>query len=267
MKYLSYRRVSKNERDTGSVSLEWQAAEIKRWCERYKVKEIQDSFDDGVTARKPLGKRPGGKELLERANGGPCTVVCAHMDRIFRSTREFLNQTFEWASKGILFVAVNGGVDLVTAEGRCFATCMAAFHQLEREKTSERSLSRGAQRKRSGMRHCAYAPYGFRWDGITTDDDGKKSGGVPVRDEIEQQWISKMREWQAKGWSFRRIADELNSLQVPTRKGKPWIFTSVRKILTTAKARLSKRKREDGKGHAAPDLNVYLPHDLEEAAE
>lgn len=263
MKYLSYRRVSKNEKDTGSVSLEWQEAEIQRWCARNKVTKIEDSSDNGVTARKPLGKRPGGKELLDRADRGPCTVVCAHMDRVFRSTREFLNQTFEWASKGILFVAVNGGMDLLTAEGRCFATCMAAFHQLEREKTSERNLGRGKERKRLGMRHCAYAPYGFRWDGVVVDEEGKTKGGTRVRDEGEQSWITKMLEWQSKGWSLRRIAAQLNDSGVPTRKGKPWIFSSVQKVLDTARARLSKKKREDGKGHAAPDLTIHVEPDNE----
>jgi DNA invertase Pin-like site-specific DNA recombinase len=263
MKYLSYRRVSRNEKDTGSVSLEWQAAEIQRWCERNKVKEIHDSHDDGVSAKKPLGKRPGGKELLDRANGGPCTVICAHMDRIFRSTREFLNQTFEWASKGILFVPVNGGADLNTPEGRAIATCFAAFHQLEREKTSERAITRGLQRKKSGMRYLWGAPYGFRFEGETIDKKGKKSGGTLSRNEEEQAWILKMKEWKSKGWTLREIAAELNKLGVPTRKGKPWIHSSVQKVLDTAKARLSKRKREDGKGVAAPDLTIHVEPDIE----
>lgn len=267
MKYLSYRRVSKNEKDTGSVSLEWQAAEIQRWCARNKVAHIDDSEDDGVTARKPLEKRRGGKELLERANGGPCTVVCAHMDRVFRNTREFLNQTFEWATRGVLFVAVNGGTDLSTPEGRAIATCFAAFHQLEREKTGERNRSRGQHRKQTGLRHCAYAPYGFRWEGGTIGQDGKKKDESPVRDEKEQAQIVKMREWQSRGWSLREIAAELNRLGVPTRKGKPWIHSAVQKILDTAKARLSKKKREDGKGHAAPDLTIHVKPDEKDGDE
>jgi DNA invertase Pin-like site-specific DNA recombinase len=258
MKYLSYRRVSKNEKDTGSVSLEWQAAEIGRWCARNKVAQIQDSHDDGVTARKPLSKRPGGKELLERANGGPCTVVCAHMDRIFRSTREFLNQTFEWASKGVLFVSVNGGMDLTTAEGRCFATCMAAFHQLEREKTSERNRSRGQQRKEMGARYLRDAPYGFRFQGETTDERGKKSGGTLVRDENEQAAITKMKDWRRSGWSLRKIAAGLNVAGIAPRRGECWSHTSVQAILETASARLSKKKAKDGKGHVAPDLSIHV---------
>ena len=267
MKYLSYRRVSKNEKDTGSVSLEWQEAEIKRWLARHKVPDCKDFPDDGVTARKPLGKRKGGKELLAAAEGGPCTVICAHMDRVFRNTREFLNQTFEWASKGILFISVNGGMDLQTAEGRCFATCMAAFHQLEREKTSERNRTRGQQRKDTGQRHCAYAPYGFRWEGVTVDEKGRKSGGSLVRDETEQGWIAKMKDWQVKGWTLRRVAAELNSRGVPTRKGKPWIHSSVQKVLDTAKARLSKKKRDDGNGHVAPDLTLHVEPDEKDGDE
>ena len=267
MKYLRYRRVSKNEKDTGSVSLEWQAAEIQRWCDRHKIKDSQDFCDNGVTAQRPLGRRKEGKKLLVNAENGPCTVICAHQDRIFRSTREFLNQTFQWASKGILFVSVNGGTDLTTSEGRCYATCMAAFHQLEREKTSERAISRGAERKQLGMRYLRDAPYGFRFEGEVTDEKGKKSGGTLLRNEEEQKQIAWMKEKQSQGWTLRKIAAGLNAAGVPTRRGKPWKHSSVATILDTAKARLSKRKPKDGREHLAPDLTIHVEPDEKDGDE
>lgn len=267
MKYLRYRRVSKNEKDTGSISLEWQAAEVERWAARHKVKIDGDFADDGVSAKKPLARRKQGKELLAAIDGGPCTVVCAHMDRIFRSTREFLNQTFEWASKGILFVSVNGGVDLTTPEGRCFATCMAAFHQLEREKTSERAITRGKERKAMGVRYLADAPYGFRFEGETIDAKGKRSGGTLVRDESEATIIEKCKEWRASGWTLRKIASELDRRGVAPRRAKKWNAMSVRRIILTARARLSKKKTERGKGYLAPDLTIHVEPDEKEGEE
>jgi DNA invertase Pin-like site-specific DNA recombinase len=267
MKYLSYRRVSKREKDTGSVSLEWQRAEIDRWLSRKKVILDKDHCDDGISAQRPLGRRPGGSQLVADAADGPCTVICAHMDRIFRSSREFQNQTYEWASKGILFVAVNGGVDLATPEGRCFAVCMSAFHQLEREKVSERAISRGVERKRLGMRHLRDAEYGFRFDGETIDSEGKRHGGKYVRDEAEQAVIKKIREWRRNLWTLRKIAAELNILGIETRRGKPWQHSSVQKIIDTISERIGKKKKQEDHGLAAPCLTLHVDENFKESGE
>ena len=118
-----------------------------------------------------------------------------------------------------------------------------------------------------GMRYLRDAPYGFRFDGEVTDEHGKKSGGTLVRDENEQAHIAKMRDWQSRGWTLRKIAAALNMAGVPTRRGKPWSHSSVQKILDTAAARMSKRKREDGKGHAAPDLALHFESETKDGEE
>jgi|SRR5579871_1528560 len=258
MKYFSYRRVSKDPKDTGSVSLEWQAAEIKRWLASKKRELSGDFVDDGVSAKRPLHRRKGGAELMWATEKGNCVVIVAKVDRIFRDTQDFLTTVNEWARRNVTLESVNDHLDLVSPTGEFIATVMAAVNQLERRTTGERNRTRGMHRKKTGLRHCAYAPYGFRWEGMEVDEDGKTTGGTPVPDEAEQRWIAKMREWQRNGWSLREIAAELNKLKVPTRKGGPWIHTSVQKVIDTARARLSKKRREDGKGYAAPDLSLHV---------
>jgi transposase len=144
---------------------------------------------------------------------------------------------------------------------------MAAFHQLEREKTSERAVTRGKERKRLGMRYLRDAPYGKRFEGETVDAKGKRSGGTEVDDEKEQAVIMKMKKWRSQGWTLRRIANELNKTGVPTRRGKPWSKSSVHDILDTIDERLGKKKREDGKGNTGPDLKPFVEGDFKEPEE
>jgi len=261
MKYFSYRRVSKREKVTGSCSLEWQAGEIQRWCDKRNVALDGDFADDGVTAAKPLRRRPKGAELLAAVAGGDCTVIVAKADRMFRETEEFLETWREWADKGVDLKSPNDVLDRLSASGRLNATILAAVAEFERLTIGERTRTRIEHRKKSGMRHCAYAAYGWRWEGVTVDAEGKKSGGFSVPNEEEQRWIAKMRDWEEKGWTLRRIAAELNRLGVPTRKGSGWRHSSVSKILNTATARLRKRKLDDGKTCAAPDLTLRIKRD------
>ena len=264
MKYVSYRRVSKRERDTGSCSLGWQAAEIARWCEKKGVELADDFSDDGQSAGRPLRRRPKGAALLAAAADGDCTIIVAKADRIFRETEEFLTTWSQWMRQGVVLKSANDELDMLSAAGKLTATIQAAVAEYERETIGERTRTRIQHRKQAGLRYLRDARYGFRFQGEVVDENGKKSGGTEVMDESEQATIAKMKDWQSRGWTLRKIASALNVAGVPTRRGKPWKHSSVAEILSTAKARLSKKKGEDGKGHVSLDLNVYLPHDIEE---
>ena len=257
MKYYSYRRVSKKEKDTGSVSLPWQKSEIDRWLTQRKVALDGDFPDDGVSAQKHLRDRPQGALLMNAAAEGPCTVIVAKLDRVFRDTEDFLVTWSEWNRGGVILDSVNDKLEMLTATGKLSATIIAAVHEWERETIGERTRSRGLQRKQTGLRYLRDAPYGFRFEGEVTDEKGRKSGGTLVKDEREQGVIQMIRNWRKAGLTLRKIAAGLNIAGEPTRRGKPWIHSSVQTIIDTVKARIAQKKREDGAGPAAPDLNLY----------
>jgi DNA invertase Pin-like site-specific DNA recombinase len=267
MKFYSYRRVSKDPKDTGSVSLEWQASEIRRWLSENKKELSEDFCDDGVSARRPLRARKGGAALVRATAGGNCTVIVAKVDRIFRDTQDFLVTVNEWARRGVILESVNDRLDLVSPAGEFMATVMAAVNQLERRTVGERNKTRGIHRKESGQRYLRDAPYGFRFDGETTDENGKKSGGTLVKDDLEQAVLLKISQHRGRGFPLRHIAEELNKGGVPTRRGRPWSHSTIRKLLNTMRSRLSKKRREDGKGHAAPDLTIHVEPDEKDGEE
>ena len=264
MKYIRYRRVSRAEKDTGSSSLEWQAAQIDEWCQKNKVQTEKDFSDDGVSAKKPLRRRPRGVELMAEAAQGPCTIIVAKLDRIFRDTEDFLVTWGEWARHGVVLESVNDRLEMLTASGKLSATIIAAVHQWERQTTGERVKAASLQKKRTGLRYAPVAPYGFLFEGETTDGEGKKHGGTLLRTEDEQRVIESMKEWHRRGWTLRKIAAKLTCDGVPTRHGKPWSHSTVKKILQTAGVRLSKKPREDGQGHAAPDLTIHVEPEKED---
>jgi hypothetical protein len=81
--------------------------------------------------------------------------------------------------------------------------------------------------KRSrGERISGHAPYGW--------DFGR--GGLLVENTREQKVITRMRQMQAEGMSFRGIAVRLDSEGIRPKRGKRWIHTTVKSILARTAA-------------------------------
>ena len=98
-------------------------------------------------------------------------------------------------------------------------TLMASFAEFERNLISERTSAALAHKK---MKLEAYnqTPYGFR-----------KEGKRLARHESEQKVLSEVFGWRKGGMSLFSIADRLNNLRVPAKKGGKWHAETVRQIL------------------------------------
>ena len=122
---------------------------------------------------------------------------------------------------GADLVSLSEQIDTTTAYGRMFFTLAAAFAQLERDLTSERTVA-ALSHKRSKGERVGHVPYGYRLAG-----DGVRL--LPVAPE--QSALERMRRWRGRGWSYGRIANQLNTSEVPTRSGRAWHMYSVAVML------------------------------------
>jgi DNA invertase Pin-like site-specific DNA recombinase len=110
--------------------------------------------------------------------------------------------------------------------GRAVLTILSAIAQLEREQIAERVHEVLQEKIRRGER-AGTIPYGFVLD--PSDPTGKMLTPHPGEQEI----IGVAKGLRDDGWSYHRIAEELTSRCIPTKKGNDkWIHTSVRRILT-----------------------------------
>ena len=140
-------RISDFHKEHGGPSIEVQADSILRWAKSQGVtwgKEHDPGLppgffaDVGVSAYKTKCRtRQGFKQILRHAKAGD-TIVCARIDRLFRSMLDFC-QTLEWMqSHNLNLVVVEPEIDFASACGRLLAHLLAAFAEFESAIKAER---------------------------------------------------------------------------------------------------------------------------------
>lgn len=151
---MIYCRVSSKEQAASASSLPCQVRECQQYVQINQIKLRPETntdapgvfVDPGVSAYKiGLFDRPGFRKMwavLER--GDSIVVLC--MDRMFRSSLDFLRSWQVFAEAGINIQFVSGDIDMSSAAGRLAATTIAAFAQFKSDIISERT--REGQRRR-----------------------------------------------------------------------------------------------------------------------
>lgn len=225
MESLAYIRVSTEAQSREGISLDAQEEKIRAYAAMRGLKLVRIFREEGVSAAIPLAKRPQGRllvEMLEKRQR-PRHVIAVKLDRLFRSAADALVQAGKWdKAKRSLHVLDRGGsaVDTRSAIGRMFFTMTAAFPEMERNLTGERTRDGLAQLRREGRMYCRIAPLGF---------NRKKDRLVPNPKEMRA--VRKIRRLRHNGLSMAAIADRLNAAGEATKCGGRWYAVTIQKIL------------------------------------
>ena len=234
---LAYTRVSTDRQD---LSTDAQTVTVQRAAAYLQLGDPEIYADSDTSGSTPFAEREEGRELLERIrehvastpspiNGERAgvrgeathdqavTLLVPKVDRLGRDSID-VNQTVRLLdSLGVRVVFLDINVDTRTAMGRAFMQIAAVFAELELARIRER-IQTALDHKKSKGELCGTVPFG--WDAIET---GEVSGkGVKIRklvdNFVEQNWIRRMAECRAEGWSYGSIARMLNEHGVPTKK-------------------------------------------------
>jgi DNA invertase Pin-like site-specific DNA recombinase len=219
---IGYVRVSSEEQADSGLGLEAQRQRITAYCTMKGLRLAETFEDPGISAGKPLASRPAGSRLLAAAKKSKAVVVVAKLDRLFRSVADAANVIDEFDRRGIQLVAIAENFDMTSPYGRAMAQMASVFAELERAMIRERTRSAMSVKRSRGERISGHAPYGW--------DFGQ--AGLLVENDREQMIIARMRRMQAEGMSFRRIAVRLDAEGIRPKRGKRWIHTTVKSILT-----------------------------------
>lgn len=236
MRLIAYTRVS-GESQKDNTSLPVQLERIKAYAVA-SGHEIVYIFSDVETAS---GKRqrPGFERLLHALRENCADgLICTKLDRFARSTMEGLQTARELDTIGKHLVILDLCLDTTSAVGTCVFTILLAFAELERNIIGERMQSGRDRVKDKGGRAHGRHPYGFtteRQDGILRL--------IPAEDF---QWREKIIYWYEQGWSFPRIAAELERLGVKPRFADKWAHQTVRAIVWKAGKLVSRKKSKIG---------------------
>ena len=160
---------------------------------------------------KSISGRPVLRDALEDLDSGKAQALfVTRLDRLARSTRDFLSivdrsHKFEWR-----LALLDLGLDTATYQGRFVVTIMSAMAEMERGMISLRSKDVHEDRRKNGK--------------VWGVDIGPKS---PIDEAIRD----KVFKLKTSGMSYRNIAELLNSDGVPTAyKGEKWYASTVRNI-------------------------------------
>ncbi len=121
---FGYARVS-----TETQSLDRQIDALKK----YGVNQI---YSERITGTKK--DRPELLKILDRMTEGD-TIVVESLSRLGRSTKDLIELTELFNSKGVSFVSLKESIDTSTSTGKLLFTLMSAIAQFERDVIAERT--------------------------------------------------------------------------------------------------------------------------------
>ncbi|MPZ26511.1 MAG: hypothetical protein GEV12_08640 [Micromonosporaceae bacterium] len=201
------------------------------------------SYDDGTSASRHARKtRPGWDRLRADLVSGAIDVVI-----VWETARGDRNLT-TWVE--LLELCRTHGVRLhVVSDERTYDPRRARDYKdlansgvdasYETDRLSER-VKRGHAASAVAGRPNGAVPYGFvrRYDPTTRD---------PIQEEHpdEAPVVREIIGRVADGHPVKRVADDLNGRQVPTRYGGPWLFSTVRRIAQNP-AYIGRRRHNGG---------------------
>lgn len=208
-KAIGYIRVSTQEQAESGLSLSYQGAKIRSYCEALDIELLDVIADAGFSAKSM--NRPAMQDIIKMIERKEVdAVVILKLDRLTRSVKdlgfitELINKT------GVALVSVQDSINTSTAAGRLVLNVLGSVAQWERESNGERVKAAMSVKKSAGQL-VGSIPYGF---------DLADDGVTLVENPNEQKALELIRELRAKGLSFRKIANELESRGIETKKGR-----------------------------------------------
>ena len=107
-------------------------------------------IEEGVSGTKPLGERPAGEELFAGLQRGD-TIICAKLDRMFRSALDALQMVKEFKDKGVSLHLIDLGGDVAgNGISKLFFTIISAVAEAERDRIVQRILDVKSDQRRRG---------------------------------------------------------------------------------------------------------------------
>jgi site-specific DNA recombinase len=226
---VGYVRVSTNKQD---ISREAQEAQIRAMAvvKSWDLAEVIVDFDEFSGDL----ERPGVERVLEMVkNKQVSAVIITKLDRLTRSTRDCILLIDLFNKKKVTLVSLAESLDTKSSMGRFFVRMIASLAELERETIGDRTRTGMGHLKSIGM-PVGPAPYGWRAQGVNKHLPLAQK--QPLVEEPEEQTV--LREARAarnSGLSLREIAEHLNGCGYQTRKGTPWRFQYVARLLNEGK--------------------------------
>jgi DNA invertase Pin-like site-specific DNA recombinase len=207
---LLYARVSTQLQVNDGVSLDVQERNLQSAAELAGYTNVELVREEGRSGKNISG-RPALTDALKRLDSGEAKALfVTRIDRLARSTQDFLSVVDRANKNGWRLVMLDLNLDTSTYQGRFVVTIMSALAEMERGIIAARQKDVHEDRRKRGV----------VW-GVHMGPMNKTS------EEVKQRVTSE----RTLGLSYQKIADGLNRDQVPTQNGRKWYPTTVKNLL------------------------------------
>lgn len=247
-KCVAYLRYSSENQ--GKTSIEYQKSEVEKYCEQNSLVLMGCYVDEAYSGKND--RRPEFRMMLEDARSNPewNTILVYELSRFTRNMFDALKYKEELRRLGIKVISIKES---------CTVDDPGGFHECVIDMMNEQESYRTARRARSSL--------------ASKSKKAKHCGGVPplgydvfedklVINESEAMIVKSIFEMCLAGYSYQKMADQLNSKGLQTKAGNPFTKHSFSDILRQKKYigtyiwNRRQAKGRDGKGnnHAEKSL-------------
>jgi len=170
--------------------------------------------EEGRSGKSITGRPVLTKALSDLDSGTAKALYVTRLDRLARSTRDFLSIVDRSHKNGWRLAMLDLGLDTATYQGRFVVTVMSAMAEMERGMISLRQKDVHKDRRDNGK--------------VWGVDIGPKS-------RIDGALLEEILLYRSKGMSYHKIAEKLNKDMTPTlRNAEQWYASTVRNVCINA---------------------------------
>jgi site-specific DNA recombinase len=218
-KAVLYLRCSTLGQVIEGVSLDVQRDRAEAWAiaNQFVVDGVYS--DEGISGRRTTN-RPGLSAALDHVCRVKGALVVYSLSRLARSTRDALSISERLEKAGADLVSLSEKIDTTSAAGKMVFRMLAVLAEFERDLVSERTKAALSLKKSRGER-VGQIPFGYKLAG---------NGTSLIPDPIEQDTLRELRRMRSKGWTWKRVAEELNASGRKPKGGGDWSLFTARRI-------------------------------------
>lgn len=207
---LLYARVSTSQQANEGISLDAQERSMRQAAELAGFTEIELLREEGRSGKSIKG-RPVLRDALSRlADGSADALFVTRIDRLARSTQDFLSIVDQAHKYNWRLVLLDLNLDTSSYQGRFVVTIMSALAEMERAIIAERQKDIHKDRREQGL--------------VWGKDLGPKK-------RVSEETVTFIVQKKQEGLSLHGIARELNAKGISTGYGKNWTASSIKYIL------------------------------------
>jgi DNA invertase Pin-like site-specific DNA recombinase len=220
----AYVRVSHTEQKLHGLSLEAQEEKLTEYAKNHNLKIVEWYKDEGISARKPIPKRPEMQRMIHDAEKGRFKrIIFIKLDRYFRSLSEYHACQKVLDNAGVTWTATEEKYDLSTANGRAFVNMKLTIAELEADTGGERVKIVNEYKVKSGMPLFGAQSFPFCYT-VSDPEDGERHKYVVKRDE---EIMEDLLAWFMVNQSIRGAMNYINK-----KYNRSFGYLAIRRALT-----------------------------------